>query len=125
MKIEDFKYFSDGRGDLLPIEFGTIPFIPRRCFIIDDVAVGTRRGGHMHKECLQYLICINGMICIDYTQVQIESRRTYGRQYLGKGQGIFINKMTWIDLTFKEYDSRLLVLCSHPYDLADYITEMP
>lgn len=124
MKTEAFKVFSDRRGDLIPIEFDKIPFVPKRCFVIDNVNAGEVRGRHRHKECLQYLICTSGVVYVDYI-IAREDKSIYGRQYLSKGVGIFIDKMTWVDLVFKEYDSRLLVLCSHPYDPDDYITQKP
>lgn len=119
MKTEAFKIFSDRRGDLIPIEFDKIPFVPKRCFVIDNVSLGEVRGRHRHKECLQYLICTNGKVQVKLRQ---EITLYYGKFILKKGESVFIGKM-WNELMFLEAGSRVLVLCSHPYDPNDYIED--
>jgi dTDP-4-dehydrorhamnose 3,5-epimerase-like enzyme len=61
----NFKKFSDGRGDLIPLEFGEnfpnadIPFDVKRCFFIspkyDEI-----RACHAHRWVEQVIICLEG-----------------------------------------------------------------
>ena len=57
------RAFRDARGVLVPLELAqAVPFPVRRVFWITDVPAGTERGGHAHKTCHQYLVCIGGLI---------------------------------------------------------------
>lgn len=51
------KQFIDERGSLLPLEFDSIDFEPKRIFIVNNVPVGTVRGDHAHFTTKQLLIC--------------------------------------------------------------------
>jgi hypothetical protein len=60
------KLVEDDRGSLGVIEIAShAPFVPVRMFWISDVAAGTARGGHAHKACSQFVVCLRGRINID------------------------------------------------------------
>jgi hypothetical protein len=50
----------DKRGGLLPVEFNSLPFVPKRIFLTHDLIQGVTRGGHAHQSCHQILIPVLG-----------------------------------------------------------------
>ena len=52
----------DKRGMLSPFEFDTLPFLPRRVFVISDVPKETVRGKHSRRSCTQLMVCLQGAI---------------------------------------------------------------
>ncbi|MEX0828282.1 MAG: WxcM-like domain-containing protein, partial [Haliea sp.] len=53
---------TDERGSLLPLDWESLPFEPRRIFTVSCVPAGTVRGGHGHRTCAQLLVAIAGEI---------------------------------------------------------------
>ena len=70
--IQKIKSFTDEKGNLLPIEFGQLDFVPKRVFVVNDVPVGCVRGNHAHYKTKQYLICTKGEfnVIMDYGTVK-------------------------------------------------------
>jgi hypothetical protein len=102
---------TDSRGALLPFDFATLPFEPRRIFVVNGVPVGTTRGGHAHKSCRQLLICVAGSIRID---MQWE-RRTETVRLDRSDLGVLIEPGVWASETYEAPGTILLVLASEPY----------
>ncbi|MFA5396638.1 MAG: FdtA/QdtA family cupin domain-containing protein [Methanogenium sp.] len=120
MNIHTFPILQDSirGGDLIPIEFSNIPFIPKRIFIIKNVPQGHTRGGHAHKLCKQFYICISGKIEIEIKQ----TNQSNNVVCLERGQSLFVDTFVWTKEIFAEEDSILLVVASHSYDSNDYLT---
>lgn len=114
--MEKLKIFSDDRGDLLPIEFSNVSFIPKRIFTIYNVPKNTIRGEHSHYETTQLLICQSGKI-----EVYLHDGTFKYKKILYKGDQILIDKLIWGSQKFLTKNSNLLVLCSTNYDINDYI----
>lgn len=115
----DIPQFVEHRGRLATLEFGHLPFIPRRLFHVTSDQAGVRRGGHAHRVTHQLLICVSG-------RVEVELRRhgeTLRVLCEPTGRGLLIEAGTWASQTYLDAHSTLLVLCSHPYDPADYIQD--
>ena len=61
-----FNKFTDGRGDLIPIEFvgdvknPDIPFLVKRCYVISASTNDGIRGQHAHRDLEQAIICLHG-----------------------------------------------------------------
>lgn len=53
---------KDERGSLLPLEWESLPFEPRRIFTVSDMPAGTVRGGRGHQTCTQLLVAVAGQI---------------------------------------------------------------
>lgn len=119
MKIDNLKIFYDTRGDLIPIEFDQIPFIPKRCFIVKDCPAGMVRGNHAHYKTKQYLICLKGKIRV-FVFDGIHSDECL----LKEGQATLIENLRWDSQEFVTGDDLLLVLCSTSFTIEDYIFEM-
>jgi hypothetical protein len=111
------KLFDDDRGHLGAIELAYYaPFIPVRMFWISDVAPGKSRGGHAHRACSQFFVCISGRIQVDAFDGALSQKYLIGRgEFLNLVPGIFATE------TFLDERSTLLVLCDRPYEQDDYI----
>jgi hypothetical protein len=109
--------FDDTRGGLGVIDIvNHAPFTPVRLFWISDVGVDQSRGGHAHKRCSQFMVCLSG-------QIRIDAFYGTARQTFLLTRGEFINLVPGIYATetFLVDGSVLLVLCDRPYEADDYI----
>lgn len=113
------KHYSDDRGTLVPIEFEGLPFIPKRVFYVIDVPPYGERGNHAHKEGEQILVCVKGKIDV---QMMSADGGTHVYELL-PGECLYVDKMIWTKEYFQQHGSVLMVLCSHAYDVNDYITD--
>lgn len=114
------KVFTDERGgDLLPIEFNSLPFIPKRVFSVSNVPAGSIRGEHAHFETQQILFCVSGeiLVGIDYGSHKTET-------LLKMGDSILVDKMAWDWQKFMTGNEFMFVLCSTNYDKSDYIEDL-
>jgi UDP-2-acetamido-3-amino-2,3-dideoxy-glucuronate N-acetyltransferase len=111
------KLFGDDRGKLGVIDLARhVPFVPVRIFWISDVPAGKARGGHAHKACSQFVVCLHGRVVVD----AFDGTK---RERFVLEAGDFINLVPGIFATeeFVEPDSLLLVVCDRPYEPDDYI----
>jgi UDP-2-acetamido-3-amino-2,3-dideoxy-glucuronate N-acetyltransferase len=119
--VERFPEFSDLRGRLAAGELSSdsVPFTPRRWFIVYDVPSREVRGEHAHRECHQFLICVSGSV-----KVAVDDGEHRAEVLLDSpAVGVYVPPMVWASQFQYDPDSVLLVLASHPYDSSDYIRE--
>jgi len=116
--VEKLKRFKDSRGDLLPLNFSTLPFNPKRFFLVTDVPKDVKRGDHAHFSTKQLLICLRGEIDVELFDGVDTSLYT-----LKEGDSIYIPEMIWDSQVFKTGDDLLLVFASTEYNKSDYITD--
>lgn len=113
------RTFSDPRGSLVPIELSSaVPFPIVRLFWVFDVPAGNKRGGHAHRTCSQYLLCIRGAIEVLAHDGEADATFT-----LEPGAGLLIPPAIWAAERYLTGDTALLVLCDHAYAIGDYIDE--
>lgn len=112
MKITH-KSIEDEKGILYPLSLSEIPFDVKRIFQITNVPMGTIRGGHAHKECLQYFVCTKGKI-----EIHLNCDKPF---ILKQGQGVFVDKGVYAKEKYLTGKDVLTVFCSHEYDKNDYI----
>ena len=102
---------ADGRGTLLPIEFDTLPFQPRRIFTIANVPAGCSRGGHGHLVGDQILTCVNGAV-----RVTVRFKGDEHRIDLSpRTEALLIEAGVWARQDYLADDSVLLVLSNVNY----------
>ncbi|CAN7318273.1 FdtA/QdtA family cupin domain-containing protein [Bradyrhizobium sp. LjRoot220] len=113
------KLVDDDRGGLGVIDtVDVVPFAPVRMFWIADVARGTIRGGHAHKLCSQFLVCLQGRIKVDAFDGTLTQQFVLERgDFLNLVPGIFATE------TFLDDGCVLLALCDRPYEAEDYIVD--
>ena len=110
----------DMRGNLTVGEFDrSVPFVPKRYFIVYDVPSKETRGEHAHRECHQFLICVRGNCSV------VAGDGQHRQEFLldKPDVGLHLPPMVW-GIQYKySSDAVLLVYASHYYDSADYIRE--
>lgn len=118
--LHHFLVVPDLRGHLTVGDFGPqVPFAPRRFFMVYGVPNREIRGEHAHRECHQFLICVQGSCAVvaDDGRIRAEVVLDTPRR------GLYLPPMTW-GIQYKyTADAMLLVFASHPYDPSDYIRE--
>lgn len=118
--VELREYREKDRGALAVAEYpAQIPFVVRRSFHIYDMPESITRGGHAHRTCEQFLICLHGAL-------RLECRFPTGAttfDLTSPRQGLYMPPLTWVDFTALRANSVCLVLTSDPYDPADYIND--
>lgn len=111
---------KDLRGDLSVGEFErSVPFTPKRYFLVFDVPTKDVRGEHAHKECSQFLICVKGSVqcVVDDGRSRTEVKLDAPNLGLHMPGGLWGTQYRYSD------DAVLLVFASHYYDSKDYIRE--
>ncbi len=110
----------DLRGRLTVGEFErSVPFRPRRYFLVYDVPSKDTRGEHAHRACHQFLICVHGSVtCVvdDGTarrEVVLSDPRL----------GLHMPPMIWGTQYQYAPGSVVLVFASHYYEPDDYIRD--
>lgn len=117
MEIKKLRAFWDMRGDLTPLEFKDLPFLPQRLFIVKNSPAGTRRGEHAHYKTMQYLICLKGEI-----RVVIHNGQTWDKRIITEGETVLIDKLHWDYQEFLTGKDVLLVICNTSFNQEDYIS---
>lgn len=109
---------KENRGALTVVENNDIPFSFRRVFSV-KANEGDVRGNHAHKECKQFMVCLNGEI-----DILIDDGISQKNFLLDKpNSGVLVPDGIWSTQKYYKQDSVLLVLCDMDYDEDDYIRE--
>ena len=120
-----FKKFSDGRGDLVPIEFGQknnpteVPFDVKRCYYISAPTNDAVRGKHAHHDLEQVIICIHG----SFTLVLDDGSKREEIFLDNNHTGIHIKSPIWRELKGFSKGCVILVLASQHYDCLLYTSD--
>lgn len=116
--LHRFPLITDNRGNLTVGEFDRdIPFRVKRYFIVFDVPSLETRGEHAHRECHQFLICINGSCSV------VADDGIHRQEFLlnQPDVGLYIPPKVWgIQYKYSQ-NAKLIVFASHHYDSNDYI----
>jgi dTDP-4-dehydrorhamnose 3,5-epimerase-like enzyme len=110
----------DMRGSLSFAEIGQhLPFLPKRYFVVFNVASRDVRGEHAHKTLHQFLVCVAGSC-----RVMVDNGRRREEYVLDSpGTAVHIPPMVWGVQYKYSADAVLLVLASDVYDPDDYIRD--
>ena len=112
--------FEDIRGRLVAAEIEKeIPFVPVRFFVVYDVPSTEVRGEHAHRQCHQFLICIQGSV-----HVVVDDGTNRQELFLDRPDiGVHVPPLIWGTQYKYSLNAALLVFASHPYDASDYIRD--
>ena len=114
-KIIDEK----GRGKLSVIEKSIIPFEIKRVYYLYDVPSDAFRGGHAHKNLIQFMIALSGSF-----EVKIDDGSNNKKVMLNKpNQGLLIPSGIWREMDNFSAGSVCLVLASEFFDESDYFRD--
>ena len=111
---------ADARGLLAAAEFpSSLPFIPRRVFMVSQSPPGTERGGHAHRICHQVLVATSGSVAVEYD----DDEGTHVVTLVDATIALHIPPLVWARQRYATRESSLLVLASHEYDTGDYVDD--
>lgn len=110
---------EDRRGNLAVIEKDVIPFAAKRVYYLFDVPSGASRGGHAHKNLLQFLIPLSGSFDVILDDAKTKTTYTLNRP----DEGLLIPSGYWRELENFSSAGICLVLASEEFDEKDYIRE--
>jgi hypothetical protein len=111
---------ADARGHLGVVEAAQdLDFPIARVFYIYNTPAATHRGGHAHKALHQCLISLGAPITLRVHNGQRE--QSFSLQ--SHSQALYVPPRHWIDIDHIPQGCTLLVLCSAPYDEADYLRD--
>lgn len=118
--VYELPAIKDLRGSLTVGEFEkTLPFVPKRYFLVFDVPSNKVRGEHAHRQCHQFLVCIKGSC-----SVVVDDGASRREILLDRpNKGIHIPPMVWGVQYKYSADAVLLVFASEYYDENDYIRD--
>ena len=120
VSLHELPYIEDMRGSLTVGEFDrSIPFSPKRYFLVFDVPSREVRGEHAHRTCNQFLICVKGSCMVVADDGKLRREFFMDRPNLG----VYLPAMTWGTQYRYSRDAVLLVFASEYYDPNDYIRD--
>ena len=118
-KIIDIPRISDPRGNLAVIEKDCIPFAIKRVYYLYDVPSDAYRGGHSHKEQLEFLVALSGSFV-----VVLDDGKSKQKVMLNKpNKGLLIPTGIWRELENFSSGAVCLVLASDVFEENDYIRD--
>lgn len=106
-------------GALNALEFTDLPFAVRRLFVVSGVPAGTSRGNHAHRSCRQLMIAVAGRV--DVTVADGTATETITLD--DPQTGLLVEPLVWAGETYASPGAVLAVLCSEPYDAAEYVND--
>lgn len=113
---------EDERGSLTAVEeLRDIPFEIRRVFYMHDVAPGSDRGGHAHRDTDQLAVAVHGAVTIRASNGVDSSKIVLDHP----GWGIILPRMTWTRLVDFSPGAVCLVLANTYYDMSKSIRTWP
>ena len=118
--LYELPFVMDNRGKLSVGEFeNTLPFVPKRYFLVYDVPATETRGEHAHHKCKQFMICVKGSCSVVADDSINRQEFLLNRPNIG----LFMPEMTWGIQYRYSMDATLLVFASENYDKSDYIQD--
>ena len=111
-KIVDPK----GRGKLSVVEKDIIPFSIKRVYYLYDVPSDSYRGGHAHKNLIQFMIPLSGSF-----EVLLDDGINKKKIMLNKpNKGLLIPQGIWREMDNFSSGAICMVLASENYEESDY-----
>lgn len=110
----------DPRGNLTFAEqLKHVPFEVKRVYWTYDVPSGESRGGHAHKQCLEFIVAVSGSFT-----VTLDNGERHEEFHLNHPwQGLLVETGVWRTLEDFSSGAVCLVLASELFEEEDYIRE--
>ena len=118
-EIIELPKIYDPRGNLTVAEqIKNVPFEVKRVYWTYDVPAGERRGGHAHKECVEFIIAVSGSFTVTLDDGK-GNRKDFHLNH--PWQGLLVPTGIWRTLEDFSSGAVCLVLASELFDEADYV----
>ena len=118
-EIIELPKIYDPRGNLTVAEqMKNVPFEVKRVYWTYDVPAGERRGGHAHKECVEFIIAVSGSFTVTLDDGK-GNRKDFHLNH--PWQGLLVPTGIWRTLEDFSSGAVCLVLASELFDEADYV----
>ena len=118
-EILELPKIYDPRGNLTVAEqMRNVPFEVKRVYWTYDVPAGERRGGHAHKECVEFIIAVSGSFTVTLDDGK-GNRKDFHLNH--PWQGLLVPTGIWRTLEDFSSGAVCLVLASELFDEADYV----
>lgn len=118
--IIDLPKIVDPRGNLTVAESAkNVPFSIKRVYWVYDVPAGENRGGHAHKQCLEFIIALSGSFTVTLDNGHTKHTYLLNHPY----QGLLVDTGVWRTLEDFSSGAVCLVLASELFEEEDYIRE--
>ena len=118
-EIIELPKIYDPRGNLTVAEqIKNVPFEVKRVYWTYDVPAGERRGGHAHKECVEFIIAVRGSFTVTLDDGK-GNRKDFHLNH--PWQGLLVPTGIWRTLEDFSSGAVCLVLASELFDEADYV----
>ena len=118
-EILELPKIYDPRGNLTVAEqMKNVPFEVKRVYWTYDVPAGERRGGHAHKECVEFIIAVSGSFTVTLGDGK-GNRKDFHLNH--PWQGLLVPTGIWRTLEDFSSGAVCLVLASELFDEADYV----
>lgn len=119
-KIIDLPKIIDCRGNLTVAEENkNVPFNIKRVYWVYDVPGGECRGGHAHKQCLEFIVAVSGSFTV--TLDNGEEKKTYLLNH--PYQGLLVDTAIWRTLDDFSSGAVCMVMASELFEEEDYIRD--
>ena len=119
IELLDIPTINDARGNLAVIEKDILPYPIKRVYYLFDVPSNSFRGGHAHKEQLEFLIALSGSFTVTLDNGQ--SKKSF---LLNKpNKGLLLPTGIWRELEDFSTGAICLVLSSGEFEEDDYIRD--
>jgi len=120
VRLFELPVIQDSRGSLSFAEYQqSLPFLPKRYFIVFDVGENQTRGGHAHKSVHQLLVCVKGSCLVSLDDGKTRDEVTLDRPELA----LYIPSKIWATESRFTHGAVLMVLASEKYDPNEYIKD--
>lgn len=117
IEIIDIPKIEDYRGNLAVIEKNVVPFDIKRVYYLYDIPSSAKRGGHAHKDQMEFLIALSGSF-----DVILKNGKNTEKVTLNKpNKGLLIKTNVWRELENFSSGAVCLVLNSDVFLEEDYI----
>ncbi len=120
-KIIQLPKICDPRGNLTVAEqLNQVPFEVKRVYWTYDVPAGESRGGHAHRQCLEFIIAVSG----SFTVTLDDGKGNKQPHHLNlPWQGLLVDTGIWRTLENFSSGAVCLVLASEHFEEDDYIRD--
>jgi hypothetical protein len=113
------QILRSSQGNLTVLEGGAEPlgFDIARLFYLYDIPGGASRGGHAHRDCKQFIVCVMGAFRVGVDDGEYRRVVSLDRAYYG----LYVPPLIWTELRDFSAGAICLVVTSAPFEESDYI----